>query len=74
MIKTSVGTPILDKFDEFAKFVKNSTLGGVFKSFDTKVLAPIKNFFTLGKGGGAFVLLYHYLMTLKLHYKEHLNL
>ena len=28
MIKTSVGTPILDKFDEFAKFVKNSTLGG----------------------------------------------
>ena len=54
MIKTSVGTPILDKFDEFAKFVKNSTLGGVFKSFDTKVLAPIKNFFTLGKGGGAF--------------------
>ena len=37
MIKTSVGTPILNKFDEFAKFVKNSTLG-VFKSFDTKVL------------------------------------
>ena len=54
MIKTSIGTPILNKFDEFAKFVKNSTLGGVFKSFDTKVLVPIKNFFTLGKGGGAF--------------------
>ena len=54
MIKTSVGNPIMSKFDEFAKFVKNSTLGGVFKSFDTKVLVPIKNFFTIGKGGGAF--------------------
>ena len=54
MIKTSVGNPLMDKFDEFAKFVKNSTLGNVFKNFDTKVLAPIKNFFTLGKGGGAF--------------------
>jgi len=54
MIKTSIGNPIMTKFDDFAKFVKNSTLGGVFKSFDTKVLMPIKNFFTLGKSGGAF--------------------
>lgn len=54
MIKTSVGNPIMAQFDEFAKFVKNSTLGGVFKSFDTKVLMPIKNFFTIGKSGGAF--------------------
>ena len=57
MIKTSVGNPLLDKFDEFAKFVKNSTLGNVFKNFDTKILAPIKNFFSVGKGGAFGALL-----------------
>ena len=59
----------MTKFDEFAKFVKNSAHLVCVKSFDTKVLVPIKNFFTFGKSGGAFLVLYHYLMTLKLHCK-----
>ena len=52
------------KFDEFNPSVFKKLHLVDFKSFDTKVFTGIKNFFTLGKGGGCLVL-YHYLMTLQ---------
>ena len=54
MIKTSIGNPIATKFDEFAKFVKAGPLGGIVNSFRTGVIQPVRNFFSVGKGGGAF--------------------
>lgn len=52
MFNKSIGQPIFDKFDEFKKFLANSKLGQIFKSFDTKVLQPIRNFFSFSKGAG----------------------
>ena len=54
MIKTSIGNPIATKFDEFAKFVKAGPLGGIVNSFKTGVITPVRNFFSVGKGGGVF--------------------
>ena len=54
MIKTSIGNPIATKFDEFAKFVKAGPLGGIVNSFRTGVITPVRNFFSVGKGGGVF--------------------
>jgi len=54
LFRTSVITPIATKFDDFAKFLKGSPLGGIVKSFQTSVIAPVKGFFSVGKGGGVF--------------------
>ena len=51
LIKTNIGAPLLGKFDEFKKFFKGNPLGGILKSFQSGVIAPVKNFFSVGKGG-----------------------
>ena len=52
MFNDKIGQPIIDKFDEFKKFLANSKLGQIFKNFDTKILQPIRNFFSFSKGAG----------------------
>lgn len=67
MFNTSIGQPIMDKFDEFKKFLSNSKLGQIFKSFDTKILTPIKNFFSFsGAGAGPFAAISGYFADAKL--------
>ena len=70
MIKTNVGNPIMAKFDEFKKFFQGVHLGGVFKSFESKVLVTqLKTSLVLVEVVVHLMVLYHYLMTAKLHCK-----
>ena len=51
LVKTNIGAPLLGKFDEFKKFFQGNPLGGILKSFQSGVITPVKNFFSVGRGG-----------------------
>ena len=51
LVKTNIGAPLLGKFDEFKKFFQGNPLGGIIKSFQSGVITPVKNFFSVGRGG-----------------------
>ena len=51
LVKTNIGAPLLGKFDEFKKFFQGNPLGGIIKSFQSSVITPVKNFFSVGRGG-----------------------
>jgi len=57
LVKTNIGAPLLGKFDEFKKFFQGNPLGGIIKSFQSGVITPVKNFFSIGRGGAFAALL-----------------
>ena len=61
MFRTNVSGPLNARFVGIADEIKKGPLGGITRSLKTNVFSPIKNFFSVGKGGGVFagILSYH---------------
>ncbi len=54
MFTKNIGNPLNARFVKIADDIKAGPLGGIAKSLSTNVFQPMRNFFSVGKGGGPF--------------------
>ena len=52
MFRTNIGNPLNARFVGIADEIKKGPLGGIVRSLKTNIFTPIRNFFSVGKGGG----------------------